>query len=185
MTEVVATQNPTEALTREVYLALMWSLSYPGCAHHLPASSWHDFVVIGRTLLDLETSFYCADPHLADRLAHTGARVHAVANAAYVFLPQLDRATVSLIERVNVGTVIYPDESATLIIGCQFDAQGRIMTWSGPGMPAPRRVMLGGVPDAFWTIRQEMMRYPLGFDVFFVHQGQVMGLPRTTKVEMN
>lgn len=173
-------QSPAEASTRETYLALMWSLSYPGRAHALPAGG-DDFMQIGRTLLDLETSFFCADEMLADRLLQTSAHVKPIHEAAYVFMPQL--SGVEFLRQLNLGTFAYPDTGATLITGCDFDAgDASITTWEGPGIASPRRVLLGNVPPAFWSLRSELIQYPLGLDVFFVSKGCVMGLPRTTTV---
>ena len=184
-------QSPAEALTRDAYLALMWSLSYPGRAHQLPLplreragvreETRHiDFLVIARTLLDLETSFFCIDDMLSAQLAETDARQKPIEDAAYIFLPTLDAQTSPLIERASLGTFAYPDKGATIITRATFDA-GAVTTWSGPGIPSPRRVMLD-VPHAFWQLRANRIHYPLGFDVFFVDHDRVIGLPRTTEV---
>lgn len=177
---MVIAQTPADALSREVFLALMWALSYPGQAHPLPASE-DDFVTIGNALLDLETSYFSNDESLAVRLAETGARHKPAHEASYVFLPQLQ----SLDEMVDVrvGDFLYPDAGATLILGCDFDvSNGSITTWSGSGLAAPRRVLVGGLPAGFWSMRERLIHYPLGFDVFFVGNNSVMGLPRTTVV---
>lgn len=173
-------QSPAEALSRDTYLALMWALSYPGQAHALPAGE-DAFISIGRTLLDLETSFYCADETLAAALRETGARFKPLHEAAYVFMPHtLDMPA---LDQLQLGTHAYPDTGATLIAGCNFDAgDASITTWRGPGIASPRRVLLGNVPPTFWSLRSEMIHYPLGFDVFFVSKSCVMGLPRTTQV---
>jgi alpha-D-ribose 1-methylphosphonate 5-triphosphate synthase subunit PhnH len=177
---MVISQTPADARSREAFLAMMWALSYPGQAHPLPASE-EDFVTIGDALLDLETSYFCNDEALAQRLAETGARLKPAHEAAYVFLPRLN--ALDEMTDVRVGDYLYPDAGATLIIGCDFDvSNGNINTWSGPGLAAPRRVLVGGLPAEFWSVRERLMHYPLGFDVFFVGNGSVMGLPRTTVV---
>lgn len=195
--QAIAVPTAEDRLARDVYLALIWSLAYPGrahcislmmnplrrCAATMDASSLDGFVAIGKTLLDLETSFFCADPGLEAALRATGATPRPVEQADYVFLPQLDHRALELIARVRLGDLATPDDSATLICGAVFDVPGAILTWRGPGLPAPRRVMLGGVPDAFWSLRASMLNYPLGFDVFFVDRGEVIGLPRTTQVQ--
>jgi alpha-D-ribose 1-methylphosphonate 5-triphosphate synthase subunit PhnH len=178
-------QPASEALTQRAYLALQWSLSYPGRAHQLPVAydGAHDFVVIARTLLDLETSYFTNDDALARQLAHTGAKSRGVASAAYVFLPVLDDGSLELVEQVSVGSYAYPDESATLICGCVLDApDGDALTFSGPGVDGSQAVCIGGVPHAFWEVRRRLIRYPLGFDVFFVDGGHVVGVPRTAEV---
>jgi alpha-D-ribose 1-methylphosphonate 5-triphosphate synthase subunit PhnH len=176
-----------EALTQRAYLALQWSLSYPGRAHPLPqaADGANDFMVVARTLLDLETSFYAPDEAYARQLATTGAKKHSVSTAAYVFLPSIDEAALQLIEHVNTGTYAYPDAGATLICSGVLDAPDvDELQFAGPGVDGMQTVRLGGVPRAFWALRKSMIRYPLGFDVFFVDHGCVIGVPRTTFVEM-
>jgi len=182
-------QSTWEALTRDAYLALLWSLSYPGRAHTLPAGSdagsWANesaFLTIAHTLLDLETSFFCPDHPVAQRLSESGARERRVEDAAYVFLPVLDAQAIALIECVKVGTFANPDKGATIITSASFDS-GALMTWSGPGIQTPRRVMLD-VPSPFWDARAARIRYPLGIDVYFADHNRVIGLPRTTLVDL-
>jgi alpha-D-ribose 1-methylphosphonate 5-triphosphate synthase subunit PhnH len=175
-------QTADEARTRETYTALMWSFAYPGRAHSLPSSD-NGFVLIARTLLDLETSFFCTDLALSAHIAETGAQALPIDQAAYVFVPNPNDITIELLRRVNVGSHLYPDNSACLLVAANFD-DGYIRTWRGPGIEYPRRVMLGGVPQSFWALRSELNVYPRGVDVLFVDRGRVMGLPRTTLVEV-
>ncbi len=176
----IPVQTANEAHAREAFQALMWSMGYPGRSHELPTSD-NDFVTIARSLLDLETSYFCADPALDAHLAGTGACRKSIEYAAYVFIPHPTVESLELIQQVNVGTFEYPDEGATIFIGATFDA-GPISTWRGPGISSARRVCLDGVPAEFWAIREQHTRYPLGFDVYFVDRGRVLGLPRTAQV---
>ncbi|MFC1464746.1 MAG: phosphonate C-P lyase system protein PhnH [Candidatus Brachytrichaceae bacterium NZ_4S206] len=176
-----------EATARQAFLALMWAFSYPGRVRRLPQSflDEDDFTLIGRTLLDIETSYFCPDGALAARLARCGAKALAVSAAAYVFLPRLDEAALALIPHVKTGTHALPDESATLVIGGDLDAPDALeCVCRGPGIEDRVRLRIGGVPPAFWALRRQMIHYPLGFDVFFVHRGRVVGFPRTTQVEV-
>lgn len=176
-----------EATARQTFLALMWAFSYPGRVRCLPNSRLDedDFTLIGRTLLDLETSYFCPDEALAAQLARCGAKALAASAAAYVFLPHLDEAALALIPHVKIGTHALPDESATLIIGGDFDApDAPECICRGPGIEDQVRLRIGGVPPAFWELRRQTICYPLGFDVFFVHRGRVVGCPRTTQVEV-
>ena len=83
-----------EARDRETFLALMWSLSYPGRIQALPgaANTYDSFVHIGQALLDLESSFYTPDAALASALGATGARALPPTDAAYHFYPALTDA---------------------------------------------------------------------------------------------
>lgn len=168
-----------EAQGRETFLALMWSLSYPGRPYNLPSTS--AFGLIAQTLLDLETSFYTPDAALTQQLSHTGARALPIEQAAYHFYAQCGPQELADISRAAVGTMQYPDEAATLMIGCTLGT-GTRLTWRGPGIKEQAHLMIGGVPAEFWALRESVCRFPLGWDIYFVDGAQVVGLPRSTQV---
>jgi alpha-D-ribose 1-methylphosphonate 5-triphosphate synthase subunit PhnH len=173
-----------EAHTRETFLALMWSLSYPGTPYNLPhsvQSLMQAFEAIGETLLDLETSFYTPDPALHSRLARNGAPFVSADNADYHFYPSVNAHTLDDMSRASVGTALYPDSSATLIIACQFQ-QGLTLRLTGAGIPHQTTLQVGGLPREFWQLRAQANQYPLGWDVFLVDEMNVMGIPRTTTI---
>lgn len=174
-----------EARTHDTFMALMWSLSYPGKFYTLPENSGDALKSIGDTLLDIETSFYTDDATLVPHLQRAGARLLAPERAAYHFYPQLDEAELASVRQANIGTLLYPDEGATLIIGATFGT-GLSLTLSGPGIPpsAPRTVTVGGVPAGLWQLREQAIRYPRGWDLYFVDGDSVLGLPRSTVVRI-
>lgn len=174
-----------EQLSRETFLALMWSLSYPGRAYPLPVSDLSAWQLIGDTLLDIETSFYTPDTTLPAYLARNGARSLAAATAAYHLYPALDEAALEAVGAASVGTMLYPDSGATLFVGCTL-GNGTTLTLSGPGIPPDtvQAVSVAGVPAAFWALREARLRYPLGWDVYLVAGRQVVGLPRTTQIKV-
>jgi alpha-D-ribose 1-methylphosphonate 5-triphosphate synthase subunit PhnH len=164
-----------EDTTRRTFLALMWSLSYPGRVYDLPETDLSEAQIIGDTLLDLETSFYVTTPEMETYLGRNGARNLSPERAAYHFYPSLTQA--------SIGTLMYPDQSATLIIGCALGA-GQTLQLSGPGIPADETTTLrvAGIPTRFWELRDSANRYPRGWDVYLVSDRQVVGLPRTTQI---
>lgn len=170
-----------EALTRETFLALIWSLSYPGRVYELPAR-YDAFSAIADTLLDLETSYFTLDALLGEYLARSGARSLSPERAAYHFYPDLDARKLETLTRADAGTLLYPDHGATLFIGCEFRGETTLRL-SGPGISPARMpvVQVGGIPAEFWT-RRAAHRYPLGWDVYLVSRTQVVGLPRTTRI---
>ncbi len=180
---IYPTYTPDEARDRETFLALMWALSYPGRIHDIGgAAHTHDtFSAIGAALLDLETSFFTPDKTLADELLRSGARHLPASEAAYHFYPALDGAALASITQANIGTMLRPDEGATLIIGCAF-ASGSTFSLAGPGIQTTQEIRLGGIPARFWGLRERAIRYPLGWDVYLIDHGHVIGLPRTTQV---
>lgn len=170
-----------EARSRETFLALMWALSHPGSIQKLPTEG-DPFHLIAESLLDLETSFYTDNEALRIVLSQTGARNLPVEKAAYHFYPQLTR--LEDVQQAIVGTMLYPDLGATLIIGCQL-GQGMNMTLSGPGIESTITCQIDIISTEFWALREKRCQYPLGWDTFLVDGQQVLGLPRTTKIQVN
>ncbi len=171
-----------EAQSRETFLALMWALSYPGRIYRLPTTA-NNFALIAETLLDLETSYFTTVESLQSTLAHTGAKALPVEQASYHFYPTLDENSMEFIQRANMGTMLYPDEAATLIIGCTLGSGLRV-TLQGPGVSGHQAFHINGIPEAFWQQRRAACRFPLGWDVYFVDGAQVVGLPRSVSVEL-
>ncbi|MDZ4765889.1 MAG: phosphonate C-P lyase system protein PhnH [Chloroflexota bacterium] len=166
-----------EARARETFLALMWASSYPGRIYTLP--DVHAFVVIGEALLDLETSYYTNDDQLAPLLARNGARRQSPERAAYHFYPTLTDADLPAISAAAVGEMLYPDRSATLIIGCSFDTDARF-SLSGAGVNGTTAIQVGALSADFWELRESRRRYPLGWDIFLIDGARVLALPRST-----
>ncbi len=175
--------TPEEALTRQTFLALMWSLSYPGRAYTLPTGGTAAFHAIVDTLVDLETSYYTSAADLSDYLSRSGARAFPPDHAEYHFYPTLTTDLLEIIKTASTGSLLYPDQSATLFIGCRF-GQGETYTLSGPGIPpnTTQTLTIDGIPAAFWTLRQSVARYPRGWDIYLIDDDQVVGLPRTTSI---
>ncbi len=174
-----------EARIRQTFLALIWSLSYPGRVYELPAGGMDAFYAIADTVLDLETSYYSPHNTLGEYLAGTGARALAPDSAAYHFYPVLDEMTVAAVASASTGTLTYPDQSASLIVSCQFGS-GHSLWLQGPGIPptAQQTLQVTGIPLEFWQLRARANRYPLGWDIYLVADARVIGLPRTTQMTL-
>lgn len=176
-----------EAFTRETFIALMNALAFPGRILPLPlsaeASTTSALAMIADTLLDLETTFFTPNDSLAEYLARTGAKPKTASDAAYHFYMSFNDQNLSYISKAKVGTMTYPDAGATLIIGIKINV-GSILTLTGPGIQTKSHLTVDMVPDAFWEARRETLQYPLGWDVIFVDKRQIVGIPRTTIVEV-
>ena len=185
-------QNQQEAIAHQTFLALMWALSHPGriqAGVSTVVSSQETFIAIGEALLDLETTFYTPDTQdstLSRLLSRTKARPTSAAVARYHFYESLDDKALMGIEMAPVGDMLYPDRGATLVINCTLgDAnEGKGFTFSGPGIQTTHHIQIGGLPDRFWEIRESRLNYPLGWDIFLVDGGQIVGIPRTTVVSV-
>lgn len=179
----VPTMSTSEMRTRQTFAALMWALNYPGRTYTLPGYGLEVFTAIAEALVDLETSCYTTFPGLQGSLMHTGARMRPPDAAQYHFYPELNDAILPLLGEAPIGNYAYPDESATLVIGCTLGV-GQLLRLSGPGVSARNAIWVKGIPESFWTLRDHACQYPLGWDVFLVSQNQVVGLPRTTCIEV-
>jgi len=175
--------SAAEARAQATFTALMWALSQPGQAQQLPAGGLAAFSAIAEALIDLETSYYTDHPELHQILARSGARARPSSAAMYQFYPQLSAATLSLLGDAPAGTYTYPDESTTLILGCALGGGSRLRL-RGPGIATVTELWVDGIPVAFWALREQICRYPLGWDVLFVAGDCVLGLPRTTQIEV-
>jgi alpha-D-ribose 1-methylphosphonate 5-triphosphate synthase subunit PhnH len=177
--------RPTAAELRShaTFTALMWALSYPGRPQPLPDGGAPAMPLIAEALVDLETSWFTNDPDLRAALARTGGMARPVTEALYQFYPALDGAALDALAAAPAGSDLYPDESATLVIGCALGA-GPALRLRGPGIPDVATLRVGGLPAAFWPLRAQVCRFPLGWDVLLVAGRQVVGLPRTTRIEV-
>lgn len=174
--------NDREARTQQVFTALMWALSYPGQIQTLPENV-PPFLSIGETLVDLETSYYTTNPELDEQFARLGARSKQVAQALYQFYPRFSDALLPLLQNAPVGTYLSPDSSATLVLGATIGS-GYPLRLTGPGIQQETILDVNGISPRFWELRKEKNVYPMGWDIFLVQGNQVVGLPRTTQVEV-
>ncbi|MEL6573159.1 MAG: phosphonate C-P lyase system protein PhnH [Pseudomonadota bacterium] len=170
------TPSDFEARTNATYDALMWAFSRPGLPRDLPAPGQAGVI---ETLIDRECAVFCEDPAMADLAARTGAEMVAPETADHLFLTRPpDQLTL-----LRQGTDMYPEEGATLIIPATF-GRGDRLRLTGPGVNGEVDVTLSGIPQSFWAERSRVMRYPMGFEIFLLDGATVIGLPRTTVVEV-
>jgi len=186
--------TPAEARTRSAFLALMWALSHPGRVFALDAAlepsaaraldaPLANLIAIGDTLLDLETTFFTPHTKLAAALVRTTARPETADAAAYHFYPRVTPRNLLDIEQASVGDMLYPDRAATLVMGCTLGS-GVVLRLRGPGIKDQNNVRIDGIPAHFWELRAGATRYPLGWDLFLVSGVQVVGIPRTTELDI-
>lgn len=174
-----ATPVPSHAETRAnaTYEALMWALSRPGLIRDLPAPGPE---LIVEALIDRECQVHCEEVTLAAQVTRTGAALVDVEQADHVFLGAAHSADV--LKRLSQGSDLHPEDGATLVLPVRL-GEGAALRLSGPGIETTETVTLGGLPDGFWQMRADIMRYPQGFELFLLDGARVLGVPRTTIVE--
>ena len=171
-------RTDAEAAANAAFDALLWALSRPGLGRDLPEPGEAGIIA---ALLDRECRAYSADPRLVPQIMRAGAEVAEVAEADHVFLGRVTSA--DALHPVQVGSDLYPDDGATVVVQAEIGAGPRLLL-TGPGVDGAVEVRIGGLPDGFWQARAALIRYPMGFDLFFVDGTRVMGLPRSTNVEV-
>lgn len=172
-----------EARTNATYDALMWALSRPGLSRQLPSA---DPRAIVETLIDRECQVFCEDRHIEDAALRVGAKLVAPAAADHLFLSKEPLGEV--LTSLRQGSDMYPEDGATLILPAQLGAAelgtGQRVQCSGPGVNGTVDVAIAGISPDFWSTRTKLMRYPMGFDLFFLDGDRVLGIPRSTSVEV-
>lgn len=175
----IAPPELSELRTNATYEALMWALARPGDSRDMPEAG---LAAIVETLVDLECTVLADDAALRETAARTGARLtDDVASADHVFLVSLDGLEQRL-PSMNCGSALYPDDGATLVVEAAH-GQGQRLSLSGPGINGSTEIVLGISPE-FWSMRAMLCAYSEGFDVLIVDGRSVIGIPRSTQVEV-
>lgn len=176
------------------FRALMDALANPGTIQKLdfelmpPAPLSRELAAVALTLGDHDTPIWL-DPVLAEADAvvawlrfHTGAPIVADPAEAH-FALAADAAAVPAFAHFAAGSDEYPDRSTTLVLAISSLVDGERLTLKGPGIKGQTNASLSGLPPDFvaqWEQNREL--FPRGVDLLLVADGQVLGLPRTTRV---
>ena len=171
---------PSASETREhaAFDALLWALSRPGLLQTLPEPGETPIIA---ALLDRECRVHSSDPLLVPHIMRTGAEISDISQADHVFLGTA--TTSEPVSQIAVGSDLYPDDGATVIVRAKIGT-GAALRLTGPGVDGHFDVQLDGLPDGFWAVRASRLRYPMGFDLIILDGQRVLGVPRSTSVEL-
>lgn len=175
---MIAAPSSAEQRANATFEALLWALSRPGQIRTLPEVGEGQII---DALLDRECRAYGADPLILPAIMRSGAQVAELPAADHVFLGTL--TSLAPLREVAQGSDLYPDDGATVILNARFGA-GQPLRLSGPGIEGVLHLSIDGVPEGFWQERAHLMRYPMGFELVLLDGDRVMGLPRSTKIEV-
>ncbi len=192
---------------QDVYRRLLDAMARPGKINDLgpvrekippEAALAPGLAVMALTLLDGEVSFAVLSqaPEAAERYLKwsTRSRPAPLTEADYIFVDKHLNAgeTAALLQGAKRGTLLRPDQSATLFLAVtRLAAPGEgvpgtiHLRLKGPGIPGERPGAVVGLPRLWIAGRcQVNSEYPLGIDMVLVDSaGRIMALPRTTTVE--
>jgi alpha-D-ribose 1-methylphosphonate 5-triphosphate synthase subunit PhnH len=116
---------------------------------------------------------------------HTGAPLAdspGRAAFAYIDVPSALPAP----DAFALGEPEAPEHSATVLIRVAAFEGGRPLTLTGPGIETSASIAPRGIADDFWRARAALApAFPCGIDCYLVCGRAVLGIPRTTRVELN
>ncbi len=110
----------------------------------------------------------------------TGARLVAKERADFAVLKQFDR---SALETLSLGTLAYPDRSATVLLEVESLDDGARFRLEGPGINGTREIEIAGLDaDFIETRRRNHALSPCGLDLVLTCGSRLIALPRSTVV---
>jgi alpha-D-ribose 1-methylphosphonate 5-triphosphate synthase subunit PhnH len=180
--------------SQAAFRAIMNALANPGTVQNLivpgamsgPLTA--ELASVALTLADHDTTLWLDDVLRADTAVldfigfHAGASIvrepgkanFALATSA-THLPAFDQ--------FNLGTQEYPDRSTTIVLAVAALTGGEELLIRGPGILDDAHIRPVGLPAKFiaqWSENREL--FPRGIDLLLVADGQLMGLPRSTRI---
>ncbi len=178
-----------ESRSQQTFTAVMWALSRPGEIQHFTPleTDITGLETIAETVLDLETSFFTPDTALCSKFKKTGAQCETADKAAYQFYPFISLGQLFSLESAPIGTLLNPDQSATLIVACDFRT-GLKLELSGAGIQDKTILEVANIPLEVFKLRNRVVSFPLGWDLLLVARDnaeyRLVGIPRSTKLEI-
>ncbi len=178
------------------FRALMDALANPGQPQALGHDLEHapglapELAAVALAMCDHDSELWL-DPSLAQAEGivawlrfQTGAPVVSDAGAAQ-FALVASPDNLPLLDSFALGTAEYPDRSTTIALALPSLNGGPALTLHGPGIKDTRTISPTGLPESFlaqWAENRAL--FPRGVDLLLVADGQVIGLPRTTRISM-
>ena len=157
--------------------AVMWALARPGMMRDLPQAGLAQVV---EALIDRECAVHCPDEALGTLARRTGAELVGIGAADHVFA---ETVTAEMPDCLACGSDLHPEGGATLVANAVFGT-GQRLRMTGPGVDGEMVASIGGLPGDFWQRRARAMRYPMGFEMLLVDGERLIGVPRSTMVEV-
>ena len=175
------------------FRAIMDALANPGTPRRLAESALAvgplgaELVNTLLTLSDADTPIWLSDSLRVSSVEafiafHTGAPLtREPGRASFALVANLNE--LPKLEQFNLGTQEYPDRSTTVVLQVASLTGGPELISRGPGIKDHGHFAPVGLPQDFihqWSANRE--KFPRGIDLLLVADGQVMGLPRSTRL---
>ena len=203
LSKVVAGFTDVARNSQAVFRQALHALSHPGLIVPLtvdsaiPAHANPGSAVLLLALLDADSRLWLSSSLSQSDAAnwivfHSNCSVvqnPAEADFAWV----ADISELPLLKDFNPGTDEYPDQSTTIMLdvsalNTQADTR-TALTLHGPGIESQQNLNLSSIPAAHlaslvaqWQINHA--QFPKGVDIFLADSSHLVGLPRTTHIQM-
>lgn len=178
--------------SQTAFRAIMDALANPGTVQTLafgltpPAPLAPELAAIALTLCDHDTPLWLDEDLATDAVLgwlrfHTSAPITSERSEARF---ALSRDPAIVLAGFAQGTDLYPDRSTTIVLAVHALAGGQNLTLVGPGIDGSITIAPQGLPADFrvqWAENRE--QFPRGVDLLLVADGQLIGLPRTTRLK--
>ncbi len=81
------------------------------------------------------------------------------------------------------GSLLAPEQGATLVLDCQAVGEGPALRLRGPGIESSAELRVLGIDPRWWTARAAWCAFPLGVDLILCDARRIACIPRTVAVE--
>lgn len=163
------------------FAAMMWALARPGKVQPLAEPG---ALALALALCDRETRVWAEDDAFALRIAETGSRIVKPQDAQQAFFTSLDTDTaLADFDRLPTGSALYPDDGASVFAPAQL-GEGTRLRLTGPGIDGAVSLRIAGLHPGLWAARARACRYPEGVELFLICGTGLIGLPRSTIIEV-
>lgn len=131
---------------------------------------------------------------LSPQFAHSDALAWLRFHTGCVAVTQPDQADFLWVAQANElpdlrdcgrSSAEYPDQGATCVVQVQGFQTDDGWTLRGPGINGASALQVAGLGDGFvaqWQAQKQ--HFPCGVDMLFTHQNSLVGLPRSTQIEV-
>lgn len=173
---------------QSTFRALLAAMATPGSLHTAglgltpPAPLAPATAAVALTMVDGEAplALHAAAEAARGWIAfHCGAAFTDPAQAAFALALDCPDLTT-----LSAGSDDGPEEACTLILQMRALGSGAAYRLTGPGLPAPARLHVDGLPDDFaarWAANHA--QFPRGIDIILCAGTRLAALPRSVKLE--
>jgi alpha-D-ribose 1-methylphosphonate 5-triphosphate synthase subunit PhnH len=177
------------------FRVILEAMSRPGTVVPLPVKAagpegWSaSMTSVVLTLCDMDTQVWLdAACNTKDALRflrfHCGCPLtDAPAEASFAVVTR--QGLMPSLDEFSLGSAEYPEKSTTVLLASNLSGNsGNTVRISGPGVNGEGRIPLSWLPSGFTRMWRDNNRlFPRGVDLILIGQDQVVGLPRTLKME--